>query len=244
MVRTGFFVLIMQLFYWSGGQAQTTVPDNQADTGVEDFAQMLPPLQALIDSALIHSPALRMADNDILLSRYELKETKRSLLDYIYLQGNTSYGTEYYLTSNEVLIDVPQTRDDKIRYSGGLTLRMPLSEIFDRKIPAQKARIGIEQAESQKEIQENNIAQLVITAYYDLLSQHKSFTLQTELLASATMAFEQAKIDYGSDKIALTDYLKISESFFTVRNAYELQKNNYNKALLLTERLIGTKIFK
>lgn len=244
MVRTVFFVLIMQLFYWCGGQAQTTAPDGQTDSGVEDFARMLPPLQALIDSALIHSPVIKLADNDITLNKYGLKQANRTWMDWIYLQGDLRYGSEYLLTNTDVIIDVPKENNNQIRYSGGLTMRLPISEIFDRKVPSQMAKINIEKAENQKEILENDITQMVITAYYDLLSQHKSFTLQTELLASATMAFEQAKIDYGSNKIELTDYLKISESFFTARNAHELQKNNYNKALLLTEKLIGIKIIK
>ncbi len=239
IVLSIFFVSIMLI-----GDIYAQSISGDATNEDSDFSKMLPSLGALIDSALIHSPAMRIADNTILLSQYELKQLNKDWMKWIYLQGDARYGSDFYFSTEQVLIDYSDQERPSVRYGVGLNMRMPISEVLNRKLPRQEAKINIEQARAQKEIIENNIRQLVITAYYDLLTQQKTLDLQIELLSSASMTFDQAKMDYAGNKISLKDYTQSAETFIKTQNAYEIEKNNYSKALRLMEALVGIKIIK
>jgi outer membrane protein TolC len=242
-MRIYFFIIfsIFILFTGNGHSQVTTVASDSEE--FEDYAGTLPPLHALIDSAMLYSPAVRMADNNILLAEYMLKEVRRSMIKQIYVTGDVRYGSNYFITQNETpLIDRITDNQYPVTYGIGLNLRVPLSEVFDKKIQKQKARIGIEQSKIEKEVIENEVRQLVISGYYDLLSLKKTLDMRTEMLTSANMLYEQARLDFANNKISSNEYVQISEAVLTAQNEQEILKNNFIKARYILENLIGIKL--
>ncbi len=237
-MRIIFFIFIVQLLFSNNLYAQTT-----ANNDTQDFAKTLPPLQALIDSALIYSPAMRMADNSILLSEYSLKSTNRDWMHWIYLQANARYGSDYYFTSEEVLIEGPTT-SDPIRFTGGVSMRLPISSIFNYGLNQKGAKIEIEQSKIRKDAVEKGVREVVIAGYYDLLSKRNALDLRLELFVSANMSYEQAKQDYADNRTSLDAFTQANERYLSAKNAYEVQKNEFNKTILLFEEIIGFKLIK
>ena len=217
----------------------------QANLSVDESGWKLPPLQTLIDSAMLHSNAVKLADYNITMSEYELKKLQRDWLDRFQLNGNVRYGSEIYFNNSGVLIDnIYERNDNNAFYNAGVYFTVPLSHIFDRKLPRQKAKISIEQSRLQKEEIKRGVREMVISVYYDFLTLQNAFNMQNELLSTANLTFDQAELDYASNKISFTEYTQIQTSLLSAQHSYEQIKNTYTKALLLMEELVGIKLIK
>lgn len=241
MMRTGFFILIVSLLFLDNIFAQT-------NSSTDGSGWKLPPLQALIDSALVHSTAVKMAENNITLSEYELKKLQRDWLDYFSLNANVRYGYEPYISiwGETPLINNLNSNQNQERlyYGAGANFGIKLSQIFDRKLPRQRAKLQIEQTRLSKEQVEKNVREMVIIAYFELSSLQNTLNMKSEMLVSANMLFDQADIDYSGNKISLGEYTRAQEGLLLAQNEYELLKNTYSKAFLLMEELVGIKLNK
>ncbi|MDR1672843.1 MAG: TolC family protein [Bacteroidales bacterium] len=236
MKRLGFLLLFTQLY--GLGYAQLT----------QEQGWDLPPLQALIDSALKCSATLKTADIKILLSEDILKEVRMSWLEKLNFTVNSNYGNTYdwARTASASQTGGPYPANNSnpsLGYMAGISIYYPFIDIFGgHKRMKHQAQLGVEQAEIEKKVTENETKQMVITAYYELLSTIKTLELQTEMLISLTTSYEQAKKDFSAAKIPLSEYIKAYEAYMSARNAQEIQKNSVTSAFMLMEILTGTRL--
>lgn len=242
MIRVVFFIFLVQLLLPKFGYAQIAA-EPQAATG-DNSGWKLPPLQMLIDSALIHSPLVKLAETNVQMSRYELTDIHRDWLQKLNLSADTRLGSmlDYARMSNAGSGAFIPPGGATWNYGLGLSAYMPLSDIFDRKRKLLKAQLKVEQTEIQKGEAALGVKQLVIAAYYDLLSIQKNIDVRTELLSSANILHEQSKLDYAQNKIGLADYTKAYETYLLAQNDLEAQKYNLLKSVHLLEEIIGIKL--
>ncbi|MDR2040186.1 MAG: TolC family protein [Bacteroidales bacterium] len=239
-MRIVILALFLHLSFTGTGDAQD-IPAIQPDN-TDSLEWSLPPLQALIDSAMLYSPVIKSAGNEILLSKYNLTLVKRTWVEGISLQADARYGADNSYNQNNIW--VPYSDRNQWRYGVGAYVRVPITEFTDRKINKQGAKIAIEQAELKKEELESSLRQLIISNYFELLSIKSTLDMYTQVMYSNNILYEQAKNDYASNKISLKDYNSVFETYLGTKNNQEMQKNTFFKAVRLMEEVIGTKIVK
>ena len=234
-----FFSFLISILLISNSFAQTESDESEWN---------LPPMQLLIDSALIYSPLMKSADGNIQLSELQLIDIRRNWLQKLNLAFDTRVGSmiDYQRLANlggGVFIP-PSNNVYMLNYGVGFSAYMPFSDIFDRKRQVQKAQLQVMQSKNQKEQIEQQVKNAVITAYYDVLSAQKTLNTRNEISSSASMLYEQSKADYTENKITLTEHTKTYDAYLTAQNEVELQKYSLLKFVYMLEVIVGIHLIK
>jgi outer membrane protein TolC len=236
-------ILCFTLFY---GISNAQLSDNQQ----EKLGWDLPPLQTLIDSAIANAISIKLADATILTSQYRLKDVEMNWLEKINLTVSGNYGNsfDWARTSSMSQNGVPapsNSSSPNLGYTAGVSIYYPLTEVFGgRKRIKQVARLNIDEAVLQKEGIEQSIKGQIIAAYYDLQTILKTMEIQSEMLALMSLSYEQAKTQYADNRISLTDYTELYQSYIAAKNSYETQKNEVMKVFRTMELITGIKLLK
>lgn len=239
MKKIGFFILLALMLNWGNSYSQTEI---------DEIEWKLPPLQALIDSASVNSPIVKLADANVKMGQYELTDTQRDWLRKLNLSADTRLGSmiDYnrMINMSGGAFIPPSDNIYMLNYGLGFSAFLPLSDVFDRKRTIQKARLKVEQAEIQKNETLNQVKQLVIAAYYDALSVQNVLAMRNEISFSLGMMYDQSKIDYTESRISLADFTKATETYLLAQSEQETQKNNFLKAVRILEVIVGIELIK
>jgi len=218
-----------------------------AQTGNYESGWKLPPLEAIIDSALAHSPLMKGASNAVLMSQYELLDVQRDWWQRFNLSTSVRYGSLYdyssmaefdgtfYPVSN--LIFTPTM-------SVGIGATIPLSDLTDRKRKIEKAKLRVEVSENRMEDVERSVKQTVISAYYDVLTAQERLAYRNEIKSSASMLFDQARMDYADNRIPLLEYTRINEMYLNATSEVESHKFALLKVIRILEIIVGIELIK
>jgi len=253
MTRLVFFVFLVKLLFPVFGYGQTggfmrpgnvpTAQEPQAITANTDDPEWnLPPLQTLIDITIGNSTVLKLADTHIKAEEEGLRDLHREWLSRINFMADTRYGTMYDYSRLVVTPDVPITPSVMWSYGAGATASMSLADIFDRKRTKQKTRLRIEQSKLTKEETISEVTQLVINAYYEVLTAQKMLAMSNELSLTAGLVFDKAKLDYSQNRISFTDYAKENEAYLSIQNTVELQRLNLMRTIRTLEVIVGIEL--
>ena len=239
MTRIGFLILFVPMLLVGS--------NSYAQTETSDLGWQLPPLQALIDSALVHSPIITGADYDILMTQYELTDAHRSWMQRINLSSDIRYGSMIDWSrlqgNNSTFMSFSDTKFTPT-FGVGVNAYLPVSEIFDKKRTIKKAQLRIEQAESRKDETIRTLKQSVISAYFDVMTTQKTLATRAEMSSSSGMLFDQAKLDYAENRITLTEYTRMSDEYLLSQNEVEIQKFNLLRTVRTLEVIVGIELIK
>ena len=257
MIRVVFFVFFVQIMFpgLGYGQGAFTRPGNvptpqapQTTSANNDNAEWnLPPLQVLIDHAIEHSPALKLADNEILMGEYLYKDVRRDWLQRFSILADARYGSMFDLSRiGSTTSSVPYLNSSALMmtYGVGLGFGTSVSDLFDRKRTKQKSKLTIEQAKIAKEESINTLTQTVITSYYNILSTQKTLAFNNEVFLMASIVHDKAKLDLAQNKISYAEYATELQAFLSAQNTVELQKYNLWRAVKILEIIVGIELIK
>jgi outer membrane protein TolC len=240
MKNTELILLLTLLYGISNAQSLNDQPELQGWN--------LPSLQTLIDSAVINATTVKLADAAILASQYEDQALRRDWMERVNLTATGMYGNAYdyarALSNSQGAYVIPSENRNTWNYGGGVSVLYPLSQIFDRKRLKQQSLLRIEQAEIQKEGMEQVVKQQVITAYYNLRTVLKQMEIEAETLALLTVSYDQAKILYSDNRITLSEYTQMYQTYIASKNMLEVQKNAVMSAFRSMEVLTGIQLLK
>ena len=237
MARIGFLIFFVPLLLFGHCYAQS-------ENDVSGW--QLPPLQMLIDSALVHSPLVKLANANVQMGQYELTDAQRDWLKKINISADARYGSmfDYGRISTMTNSGFIMPSIITLNYGAGVSAYLPFSDIFDRKRTIQKAQLKIEQAEIQKDETERGVKQMVVAAYYDVLTVQKTLDTRNEISLSASMLLDQSKSDYAEERISLEEYIKANDTYLSAKNELELQKYALQKAIYTLEIIVGIQLIK
>ena len=219
-----------------------------AQTETDETEWKLPPLQTLIDSALVYSPLIQSADFSIQMSEFQLTDIRRNWLQKLNLGIDSRIGSmldyqRMMSLSGGSFIPV-SANIYMLNYGLGFSAYLPFSDIFDRKRQIQKAQLQVELSRNQKAQTEQQVKSAVIAAYYDVLSAQKTLATRNEISASASILNDQSKLDYTENRISLADYIRANDAYLTALNELELQKYALLKAVCVLEIIVGIQLIK
>jgi outer membrane protein TolC len=235
----GIIIVILIVFCRFTGLAQT---DLTKDMATQDIVSVLPTLENLIDSAIVHNQNVRFRELQIRLDESKLKSERTYWTRNIGFQTDVRYGTFNNFSTNTAEGQNPDllaSRSNQTNYGVGAYMKFPLYDFFNRKSQINQAKIEIEQAESLAESQKNEIRQLVIRQYNGLI-------LSQRLLKNKTQAFETAKInmemvekEFKNGTTTVGEYARIYQIVNNAETDLETAKMDFITAYMILEEIVG-----
>jgi outer membrane protein TolC len=208
-----------------------------------DILKLLPPLQALIDSAVIHSPLLKISDSDLIIRRLSIDSEKREWLRNVGFESGARYGLfdNLIITEDLGMEDLKTSATVQSRYSVGVFLKIPLSVLIDRS-NVKIAREQMNQAKYQRDQTIIELRKLIISHYYEVVKVHKRLIINNETVEIYRVQMFRAEEDFKNGAISVTEYSRLKNIFTQSILALEETKVDFLIALQLLEEIAGTKI--
>ncbi len=222
-------------------QADTVVNTIPADTASATKEMRFPPLTVLIDSAIQHNAMLRYRNLDIIIKESNLTSQRNNWLRTFGLQGDSRYGTidAFSTNGNGVTTNYANTSSKQFNYAFGVYIKIPVYEILNRKTQIKQAKAELEEAKTMSQVQHDEIRQLVIRQYQDLLLRQKLLNIKSLNLGSATVNMEMVEKEFRNGVIPIAEYVRLSDMTARVQSDYELARSEFLLSKQILEEITG-----
>lgn len=210
-------ITILGFFLQVGALAQTEPPG----PGPGLFDQSLPEdfellsLARVVDSARLRSPTLKNAELDLRSQELALRDAKLAILKALSFTGSYAYGTNARFsssesTSNDVNNSLSVT--ESAIYSLGLSVRISLYDILNRKNLLNRSSLEIEKFRHNREVLLMALDELVVTAYHDCVLKKKLMDLYASDKVSANLNLQLARKQFQQGEITIAEVTGVVDS--------------------------------
>jgi len=210
--------------------------------GLYEKVSMVPPLMALIDSALVHSPLLDQQTSLIRIREYQLKTQKIDWTRYVRASTDYRYGTIDNITvaPGGTAIGIEQALSS--RFSIGTSLGFSLFDVLDQR---RKVKLAQEQLEYE-EYKMDEVKQLVTSEVIKLHSQltflEKLIPIKAKQKSTQETNLEWAKQAYEKGDIDIQQFSQVVETTTGAQEEFETVYRDFSQTWLLLEELVGSKL--
>ena len=238
-----FFFLVTSLYLLSQNTL-TAQSQKQFDPLKTEISDFLPPLSILIDSAIVNSPDIHQKDLQMIIDNCKLKESRKDWARYMGVQSDIRYGTyDNYSTGTETgQPTVAQlTSRNELRWGYGAYINFPLFGALNRKNQIKMAKTEVEQAQSNAEAQRNELKQIVIRQYNDLILKQRLLRIKSKLLETSRINMQMTEKEFANGVISVTEYARISEIVSLAESDYENVRSEFLTSYMILEQIVGMK---
>ena len=213
----------------------------------EDYDELvIPPLAELLEAAE-KSASVRVAEHNIDVARYELVSVRRQWMQWLKIHSSFSFGnSDMYAvqlleTTNQIWT-YNQQQQQQMFWNVGASISIPISDIFTQgnKVRQQKARVRM--AEAQREVEYQEVKNMVIKYYVDAAKQLNLFKVYAENYAAAESQYFVSEQDFINGEISIHDLFIMKNYQSGAKLEYEQCKASLNEALLCLEVCTGLPI--
>jgi len=233
-------IIILLINQLSGFAQQNKGPDLLID-GIES---MLPSLETIIDSAIANNPYVKFRDLQITVNTHKLKSDRAEWTRDIGFQTDVRYGTFDNFASNVVEGQNPalsSTRNTQTNYGIGAYIRIPFYDFLNRKNQIKMAKAEIEQAKSFSQVQRNELRQLVIRQYNELIIKQRLLKIKAKYTETSRIHMQMVEKEFINGAITLTEYSSLSEIASRAESELESAKMDFRTAYMILEEIVGMK---
>ncbi|WP_171606159.1 TolC family protein [Limnovirga soli] len=194
-------------------------------------------LPKLIDSAIRYSPQLRLYQNKVEYSNATLKTSKNLIFNGLQLLSSYSYGTNISALNAGDL-----TTQQTSFYNVGVGLRLPVSDILNRKniISATQSQLNMATAEKDNTI---------FLIRQDVIRLYQQFKLSHRLIAAASQNKQISEINYNiaekqflQGQITVEQLAKVSEVYTKSIVEFETSTNSFQTVYMQLEAYAGVNL--
>jgi len=210
----------------------------------EDIIEKLQPLNALIDSAIVNDPYVRFRDLQVVVNQCKLKAEQSYWLKNLGVQSDVRYGTFNNFSTNYAegqYPDISATQTSQINWGIGAFIKFPILDLINRKNQVTLAKTEIEQAESMSRVQQNEVRQLVIKQYNELVLKQKILKIKAKYLALISANNLLIEKEFQNGVADLSEYTRISGIYFSAQTEFEGARIEFITAYMLLEEIVGFK---
>ena len=207
-----------------------------------DAGKTLPPLIVMIDSAIAHNATIKYIDQGILEKKYDLESERKSWTKNFGLQADIRYGTFDNFSTNTAEGQSPSilaTRSNQTNYGVGAYLKLPLYDFVNHKNLINASKNQVAKAESMAEIQRDEVRQMVIRQYNDLILQQKIVKIRSKDYNMAKINLEMVEKEFRNGVVTISEYSRISGITSGAEADYEAAKSNLISIYMILEELVG-----
>jgi outer membrane protein TolC len=243
-LRKGFSTILIFTAICLPAVAQSPESTGIYDSVSYEQPDFLPPIQLFIDSALVYSPLVRYWQSESEIQDQETKRTRKSWADRLGVEADAKYGTidNIYLnqatTGSGNLYNSTQT----MRYNAGLSVKLPLSEFFNKKNSNQIAKLRYEQSMIKKEEIEQEVRRNVIVQYNKTILNQKVLKISGQSRENCFVDLKSAEIIYKKGNLSMTEFGRINENYMKAQIEYETAWEEFMTSLTLLQEISGIKI--
>jgi outer membrane protein TolC len=218
-------------------EAQTAVPASLRQDA--DFS--LPPLADVIDSALRRSASVRFRLLEIDAKQSNLTSQKNNWTRNLGFQGEGRYGT----FNNFSTIETNQTsgilasNTSQVNYSAGVFVKFPLFDLINRKNQISQARAELDQARSMAVVQQDELRQMVIRLYQDVLLKQRVLLIRSESAGTSRVNMDMVENQFRNGVIPIAEYVRISDIVSRTSSDYEVARAEFTAAKAILEDIAG-----
>jgi len=232
-------VFISLLPYAVNAQAATPVEER----GIYDSIS-IPPLSLMIDSAISHNAMLKFFEHSIDAKKISLSADSKSWTKNFGIQADVRYGSFNNFSTNTAEGQSPSllaTSTNQTNFGVGGYLKLPLSDFINRKNMIQLAKAEVNQAESMAEVQRDEIRQIVIKQYNDLILKLTLLKIKAKNLETSRVNLVMAEKEFQNGIIPLGTYAGISQTAGNAEINFVEAKVEFKTAYMILEEMVGFK---
>jgi outer membrane protein TolC len=241
LIKKVFLILLMVFLGSTLGFPQTKDTFNPFK---DEISEKLEPLSALLDSAMKHDPYVQFRDLQIIMNNCKLKATKSEWIKNIGVQADIRYGTfDNYSTNNSggsTPTSLATTRSEA-KYGYAAYVKFPLNDFVNRKNQIKLAKTEIQQATLMAEVQRNEVRQMVIRQYNDLLLKQNLLKIKSKYIVTARINLEMVEKEFQNGIVNVGEYSRISETVTRTETDYESARIDFITAYMILEEIVGFK---
>lgn len=237
--------IVTILFLFGGiifqAKAQTVYNDTVKR---ESVRLLIPSLNTLIDSALVNNGMLNYRKLEINAKESNLKAKRKEWTRNFGIQANTGYGTFDNFSAN-VSGNTSTTLSSytqQMNYNIGFYLKIPVFDIINRKSLKKQAKAELAQAKSLVKFQEEELKEMVIRYYEDLVLRQNLLELRANNVADARVNMEMVEKKFRNGLIPIYEYIRISDITSRIASEYETAKSDLSLSKKLLENIAGVTI--
>jgi hypothetical protein len=204
----------------------------------------IPPIQALIDSALERSPLLKRYDAIYNKVNMEKHFQRRQWMQSLYLEANTRYGAfdQLYFTGasdpNESPIGYTY-QQQQTNYYVGVSLKLPLATFVNQRKKIQQLNYNLDEIKMEQGSVADNVIKTVIENYYEVLFRHESMNTFFAIYQDMKISYLDAGNRLQEQKIGFNDYAIISSTYGKAKNDYDRARTDFLMSLNMLRFVSG-----
>ncbi|WP_282124235.1 TolC family protein [Algibacter mikhailovii] len=221
------------------GQDKPMMPHKE-----ESFALLIPKLGILIDSALVHNGLVNYRKLEIDAKESNLKSKRKYWTRNFGVQADSRYGTfdNYSSISGDNATINLASNTQQLNYNVGLYLKIPVFDVINRKSQIKQAEAELAQAKSLVKSQEDELREMVIRYYEDLLLQQNLLEIRATNLGNAKVNMEMVEKEFKNGLVEITEYVRISDMTSRISADFQKVKSDFIISKKLLENLVGFEI--
>ncbi|NHM07409.1 TolC family protein [Flavobacterium sp. CYK-4] len=235
-------IILSLIFFQMAEMKAQNVTETQLKSSHTKLA--LPSLKVIIDSAIAHNGMLNYRKLEIDAKDCNLKSKRQYWTRNFGVQADTGYGTFNNLSSingdNSTVNLASNTQ--QVNYNVGLYLKIPVFDVINRKSQIKQAKSELEQAKSLAKSQEDELREIVIRSYEELLLKENVLALRASNLGNAKVNMEMVEKEFRNGLIPISEYVRISDMTSRIAAEFEQAKSEFLVSKRLLENLAGFEI--
>jgi len=239
------YKIIAMLFVFNVASKDINAQNNiESSMNTKSISLLIPQLNELIDSALVHNGMVNYRKLEIEAKESNLKYKRQYWTTNFGVQADTRYGTFNNFSSisgdNSTVNLASNTQ--QLNYNVGLYLKIPVFDVINRKSQIKQAKAELEQARSLAKSQEDELRELVIRYYEDLLLKQNLLELRASNLGNARVNMEMVEKEFKNGLIAISEYVRISDMTSRIAAEFSEAKSEFVVSKKILENLTGVEI--
>ncbi|MEG1037912.1 MAG: TolC family protein [Mucinivorans sp.] len=230
--------------------AQTIPLDSTTVNTIDDFGFdkiELPPVEVFLEAAKSYAD-MKYLDEKVTEEKLLLKISRKEWLNYFRLQGNYQYGTNssYLLQSGSEslppLVGESSSRKVQSWYNAGVTINVPLDDVFARRNKNQVVRSRIRQIEYEAIKTLENRQLLILESYNNVVKNMSLLKVRAEAIALYNAQMKISERDFANGRIDIITLSLERSRRATAAVQYEEVKADLYNAVTVLEMLTKVKI--
>jgi outer membrane protein TolC len=205
----------------------------------------LPPLSAMIDSAIMNNAMVKLRNLEIDSKATNVKSQRNYWYRNVGIQADTRYGTFDNFSTNTSEGQTPSiyaSRTSQFNYGVGAYLKVPLYDILNHKNQVDQAKIEHEMAARLADAQRDDLRQVVIKNYNDVILSQRLLNIASQNLGNYRVNMEMVEKEFQNGTIPVSEYVNISDEVSRAEADYESARISFITAYMILEEIIGFKL--
>ena len=203
----------------------------------------LPPIEVIIDSVLKNNAMLDYRKNSVKRLETYVKSNRIDITRHLGFSVESRYGNfnNFSTNDNGQVITPIATTTKQFNYSYGVFLRLPLFDMLNRKKLLKAAKLEVEEAKSLAEAEVENMRQIVINLYQDIILKEELLEIKARSLGDGKVNMQMVEKEFRNGVVPIAEYVRITSITSNLEIEYVKAKSEFVLAKDLLEDLAGFK---